>query len=65
MSGCSGRKERKQTNAVILSWSMVSPRGQIKPESGFICPLGAATKLVETLRPKGAFLRFTDFKMGK
>ena len=59
MSGCSGRKERKQTNAVILPWSMVSPRGQIKPESA------TATKLVKTLRPNGAFLRFTDFKMGK
>ena len=62
MSGCSGRKERKQTNAVILPWSMVSPRGQIKPESGL---QSAATKLVETLRPKEAFLHFTDFKMGK
>ena len=29
---------------------MVSPRGQIKPESGL---QSAATKLVETLRPKG------------
>ena len=62
MSGCSGRKERKQTNAVILPWSMVSPRGQIKPESDL---QSAATKLVETLRPNGAFLRFTDFKRGK